>query len=175
MAVDIRLSDDEQVRRDLRAVSADFLETAPCRFVESAVIRQSPERVFGALADPAAWGDWFPGFDHSGQWTTEPPPATGSRRIVRVARATFEETIIAWEAPSRFAFRVDRAAMPVARALAEDYRIAAHPDGSVLEWTFAIDPRSVMRPLVSLYRPVMRRVFKKAAANLDRHLGASAP
>jgi len=162
------------MRRDLRAVSADFFETAPYRFVKSAVIRQPPQQVFEALADPAAWGDWFPGFDHSGHWITEAPPGTGSRRIVRVARATFEETIIAWEAPSRFAFRVDRAGMPVARALAEDYRIAAHPDGSVLEWTLAIDPHSVLRPLMSLYRPVMQRMFEKAATNLDAHLNDSA-
>ena len=167
-----RLSDDEHMPWDLQAVDVDFFETAPLRFTTSAVLRQPPARVFGALGDPAGWGDWFPGFDRSGHWTTDAPPGTGSRRVVRAGRITFEETIIAWEAPNRFAFRVDRAGVPVARALAEDYRVAAHPDGSVLEWTFATDPHAVVRPLMNLSRPVMQRMFEKAAANLDRHLGA---
>lgn len=171
MAVGRLLGDDGRMGT-LRAVSADFLEAAPYRFVKSAVVRRPPQQVFDALADPAAWGDWFPGFDHSGHWATKPPPGTGSRRIVRVGRITFEETIIAWEAPSRFAFRVDRAGIPVARALAEDYRVEPHAEGSRLEWTFAIDPPSVLRPLVGLYRPIMQRTFEKAAGNLDAHLGA---
>ncbi len=154
--------------KDLRAVGVDFFETAPVHLAMSAVVRRSPQEVFDALADPAAWGDWFPGFDHSGHWETEAPPGPGSRRVVRVGGMTFHETIIAWDAPNRFAFRVDRAGVPVAKALAEDYRVAAHPDGSTLEWTFAMDPHTALRPLTGLYRPVMRRVFEKAAANLAR-------
>ncbi len=128
--------------------------------------------VFDALADPVRWGDWFPGFDHSGHWITNSPPGVGSRRVVRVGGITFEETIIAWEPPNRFAFRVDRATIPIARALAEDYRIVGHPDECVLEWTFATDPYPVLRPLMGLYQPLMRRIFTRAAANLEKHLAA---
>src|SRR5579875_2430269 len=159
------------MRAHLRAVGTDFFDTAPIRFDTSAVLAANPDRVFAALADPAGWGDWFPGFDHSGHWATDDPPGTGSRRVVRAARLTFEETIIAWEPPERFAFRVDRAGAPVARALAEDYRVAAHPDGSVLSWTFAIDPPAAIRPLVRRSRPVMQRMFARAAAALQAHVG----
>src|SRR5579864_727206 len=119
--------------RDLQAVGIDFFETAPYRFVNEAVVRHPPERVFDAIAnDPAGWGDWFPGFDHSGHWISDGPPGSGSRREVRVSRIVYQETILAWEPPHRFAFRVDRMGMATAKALAENYRISPHPDGSML-------------------------------------------
>lgn len=135
------------------------------------MIRRPPERLFDAIAtDPAGWGDWFPGFDHSGHWLSKGPIATGSRRAVRMARITYEETVLSWNRPHRFAFRLDRAAAPLAYALAEDYRVGEHPSGATLEWTFAIDPRPSMRPATRLLDPALGRIFRKVAANLERHL-----
>jgi hypothetical protein len=158
---------------DLRPVGPDFLETAPRRFTNRAVIRRPPERVFDSIAgDPARWGDWFPGFDHSGRWLTPDPPGEGSRRAVRMGGIAYDETILAWERPTRFAFRVDRAGAPFAHALAEDYRIAEHPSGSTLEWTFAIDPRRLLGLTTGLFDPVLSRLFRRIADNLDRKLPA---
>ncbi len=156
---------------DLRAVGPEFYATAPYRFRSSAVVRRPPERVFDAIGpDPARWGDWFPGFDHSGRWLTAGDPGTGSRRVVRMAGVTYEETILAWEPPHRFAFRLDRAAAPLAYALAEDYRVGSHPSGSTLEWTFALDPRPVLKPMIRLMDPVLARLLRRMAANLERRL-----
>lgn len=159
------------MRWDLRAVGPDFYESAPYRFRHSVVVRRAPERLFDAIArDPAGWGDWFPGFDHRGRWLTDGPPGEGSRRAVRMAGVTYEETILAWDPPRRFAFRLDRSAAPLAHALAEDYRVEPHPSGSTLEWTFAVDPRAVLRPLTPLLDPVLSRILRRLAANLERHL-----
>lgn len=163
------------MRWDLRAVDLDFFDTAPHRFRHSAVIPRPAEQLFDAIADnPAGWGDWFPGFDHSGRWLTDGPFKAGSRRAVRMAGVSYEETILAWDRPHRFAFRLDRAAAPLAYALAEDYRIGDHPSGSTLEWTFAIDPRPAMRPATRLLDPALGRILRKVAANLDRHLAQEA-
>lgn len=159
------------MRWDLRSVDLDFLDTAPHRYHYEAVIRRPPDQLFDAIAsDPAGWGDWFPGFDHSGHWLTPGPIATGSRRAVRMARVTYEETILAWDRPHRFAFRLDRAAAPLAYALAEDYRIEEHPSGSTLQWTFAVDPRPAMRPSTRFLDPALARIFRRFSANLERHL-----
>ncbi len=156
---------------DMRAVGTEFYATAPYRFHYSAVVRSPPERVFDAIGrDPGGWGDWFPGFDHSGRWLTTGRPGTGSRRAVRMAGITYEETILAWEPPHRFAFRLDRSAAPLAYALAEDYRVGEHPSGSTLEWTFAVDPRPVLKPMTRLLDPVLARLLRRIAANLERHL-----
>ena len=151
----------------------DFLETAPHRFHYETVVRRPPEPLFEAIAaDPAGWGDWFPGFDHSGHWSTPGPVGTGSRRTVRMAGLTYEETILAWERPHRFSFRLDRAAAPLAYALAEDYRVSEDPSGSKLEWTFAVDPRVALRPAMRFFDPALARIFRRWTSNLERHLGS---
>lgn len=161
------------MRWDLRRVDLEFFDTAPHRFRYEAVIRRPADQLFDDIAsDPAGWGDWFPGFDHSGHWLSGGPISVGSRRAVRMARVTYEETILAWDRPQRFAFRLDRAAAPLAYALAEDYRIAEHPSGSTLEWTFAIDPRPAMRPATRFLDPTLGRLFRRFAANLERHLAS---
>lgn len=162
------------MRWDLRSVDLDFFDTARHRFHYTTVIRRPAERLFDAIAtDPAGWGEWFPGFDHSGHWLSTGSLRAGSRRQVRMAGVAYEETILAWERPHRFAFRLDRAAAPLAYALAEDYRIDEHPSGSTLEWTFAIDPRPMMRPATRLLDPALRRIFQRVATNLERHLATA--
>ena len=157
------------MRWDLRPVGPDFLDTAPRRFTHTAVVRRPPDALFETIArDPAGWGEWFPGFDRSGHWLTGGPPGTGSRRAVRMAGVSYEETILAWQEPTRFAFRLDRASAPLAHALAEDYRIAEHRSGSTLEWTFAVDPRALMRPASRLLDPALARLLRRMAANLER-------
>lgn len=159
------------MRWDLRAVELDFFQTASQRFTYNAVIRRDPARVFAAIAeDPAGWGNWYPGFDHSGRWLSPGPPDVGSRRRVRMAFITYDETILAWEPPHRFAFRVDRAAAPFAHALAEDYQVGPHPAGAVLTWTFAIEPRRLLRPALWFFDPALALLFRRAGANLERNL-----
>jgi uncharacterized protein YndB with AHSA1/START domain len=155
---------------DLHAVGPDFLETAPHRYVHTAVIRQPPERVFDAIGRSPDWGGWFPGFDHTGRWLTEGPPHPGSRRRVRMTGLTFDETVLAWEAPGRFAFRVDRSTAPMASAMAEDYRITGHPSGSALEWVLAIEPFPILRPALALLDPALSRLLRRIATNLEQHL-----
>lgn len=159
------------MRWDLRAVGPDFYDTARCQYRHTARLLQPPERVFDAIAgDPAGWGHWFPGFDHSGRWLSAPPHGAGSRRAVRMAGIAYEETVLVWDPPRRFAFRLDRAGAPIAYALAEDYRIAGDPAGSTLEWTFALEPRPAMRPAMRLAPSLLGPILRRAAAHLDRYL-----
>ena len=156
---------------DLRAVDIDFLATAPFRFVFTSQIARPPERVFEAIAErPESWGDWYPGFDHSGHWTSDQHGGVGSRRTVRMARVTYEETILEWDPPHRFSFRVDRAAPPLANAFGEVYAVTPHEAGSVVQWTLAIDPKAPIRPFLRFGQPVLDTLFGRAMANLERRL-----
>ncbi|MDE3203419.1 MAG: SRPBCC family protein [Acidobacteriota bacterium] len=155
----------------MRAVGSEFLETSSHRFVYTTVIRHPPGRVFDAIARrPAEIGEWYPGFDRSGTWSSADDPGAGSRRRVRMAGVTYDDTVLVWEPPSRFAFRVDRAGLPIARAVAEGYRILPHPSGSAVEWVFAIDPHRALEPLTSWFDPALARLFARASANLEKHL-----
>jgi hypothetical protein len=154
----------------LRPEGLDFLTSAPRRWTFSAPVAAPPTAVFAALsADPSTWASWFPGFT-AGHYEGEGTPGLGSGREVTVGRARYRETMVAWDEPTRWTYRVDETTVPMADALVEEWRIAPDGDHSVVSWTFAIDPKplfSLSRPLAA---PVMGWLFRRAMRNLSRRL-----
>lgn len=155
----------------LREVGPDFFENAPYRCVSTASLQASPATVFYALAhDPSSWGEWNPGFSGNGRYTTPPPHGSGSVREVTMAGIRYSDTVLQWDEPHRWTFRVSEAGAPFAKALAEDYRITPAGGGSIVQWTIAMEPRLgllAMQPLMDAFLP---RYFKKAMRNLDSRL-----
>lgn len=70
------LLQNEEIRMfRCEAVNLDFLETAPVRFDVAVHVGRPPSEVFAALAhNPAAWGEFYPGFDRTGRCDTPAPP-----------------------------------------------------------------------------------------------------
>lgn len=156
---------------NLRPVDLDFFTRAPFRYIATEVVHRPPEAIFEAIAsDPSGWGDWFPGFAHAGRYTTPPPHTTGSRRSMRMGGMVYDETVLAWDPARRWAFRVDRASIPFAHALAEDYQISDHRVYSMVQWTFAVDPRAPLRLLTPTLKPVLAALFRRAMTNLSNKL-----
>ena len=122
----------------LQQVGLEFLECAATRFEFREAVNATPERVFAAIAaDPSTWS-WFPGLDE-GRYESRPPHGVGSIRAVRMGEWTYRETILAWDAPRRWAYRVDETSAPLFSTLAEDWRVEPAPRGAVVQWTFAIE------------------------------------
>ncbi len=156
--------------RKLRNEGLDFVERAPRRWDFEAAVAAAPDVVFDAIAaDPSTWR-WFPGFSDGG-YEGNGPHGVGSHRFVILSRTTYRETILAWDAPTRWAYRVDETPAPLAHALVEDWHVSAGADsGSVVRWTFAIDPKPLFKiasPVASL---VMGRLFRRAMRNLSETL-----
>jgi hypothetical protein len=152
-------------------VDLGFFHTAPCKFVNTELVRRPPDRIFAAIAEDApGWGDWNPGFSKTGRYLSPPPHGPGSQRVVRMSGITYDETILAWNPPERWAFRVDKAAAPIAHALAEDYRITPVDGGSIVQWTFAADPRSALRVATPLLAPTLTALFRRAMSNLEKKI-----
>jgi uncharacterized protein YndB with AHSA1/START domain len=157
---------------DLAPVDLSFFASAPHRTVREVQIAAPPEKVFDALArDPAGWGLWFPGFSKNGRYLTPSPHGVGSEREMRLGGTPLVETVIAWDEPTRWAFRVSRATMPGIRAMAEDYRITPKDGGSVLTWTVALDGAGPMKFVVGA---VAGAIVARAGRNLERRLQAAA-
>jgi hypothetical protein len=130
----------------------------------------SDERVFAAISgDPQSWSSWFPGFSKGAY---EGTPGLGSKRWVRVGGTTYSETIIAWDEPSRYAWRVDSSSAPLARALVEEWVMKPRDGSTIVRWTFAIDPKPMFRVASPLAAIVMRRLFTRAMRNLGAQLSA---
>ncbi len=156
---------------ELTPVDLTFLEQAHHRWTSTAHIAAPIGRVFAAISqDPAGWGAWFPGFSETGRYLDTPPHEVGSTREVSMLGVRYRETVLAWDEPGRWAFRVDRASLPVARALAEDYRLEPNGAGTRLHWTFAIEPRGVLRAATGGMGPALARICTQAATNLSRRL-----
>lgn len=153
----------------LRSVPLDFLDTAPKRWVFSAPVGASPREVFAAIsADPKTW-DWFPGITGGG-YEGDGTPGVGSIREARMGPSVYRETILVWDAPTRWVYRVDEMTVPLAHALVEDWSIRAEGEGSVVTWTFAIDPRALFRASLPVTPGVMGRLFRRAMRNLSSRL-----
>jgi uncharacterized protein YndB with AHSA1/START domain len=151
----------------LRPVELDFLHDAPVRLVFEATIASSPEAVFDALsADPATWPTWFPGL-RDGGYEGDPPYGVGTKRWVKQARSVYRETIMAWDRPTQWAYRIDETNTSLAKALLEEWAVSPAAGGSTVRWTFAIDPRILFRSLQPIMRPVIGRVFQRAMRNLS--------
>ena len=155
----------------LRKVPLEFLEDAPKRWRFEALMSAPPEAVFAAIsADPSTWR-WFPGMT-GGAYDGPGPYGVGSTREVRQGPSVYRETIIAWDAPTRWVYRVDEMTVPLAHALVEEWAIEPSGDGSIVRWTLAIDPRALFVAVLPVAPKGMGRIFRRAMRNLDTSLRA---
>jgi uncharacterized protein YndB with AHSA1/START domain len=150
-----------------------FFDTAPVQLCARFTLPADPVRVFAALADPAGWTSWFPGM-YAAAWTSPQVACLGAERLVKLKRyGDFLERMIAWEPGRRFAFTMVGTTSPMARALAEDYRLSDGPSGTTtIDWCMATTPSGLGRAAMPVMKPIMRRMFTKAGAGLARYLGA---
>ncbi|MFE4335444.1 SRPBCC family protein [Streptomyces sp. NPDC056831] len=158
------------MKRRLRSVDLDFIESAPVRLVFAAEVSAPPEVVYRALADDVAgWPSWFTSV------TAARPTEAGAGREVRLRGGTvLRETIIATAPGERYVYRVDESNAPGPRALLEEWRLTPAGTGTQVQWTFAADGSAPFRFALRLGRSGMGRAFRNAVRNLDRRLAGPA-
>ncbi|SEO52411.1 Polyketide cyclase / dehydrase and lipid transport [Actinacidiphila rubida] len=154
--------------RRLRPVGLEFLDAAPLRMAFSTAITASPGAVHRALAeDTENWPRWF------GAVRRARPTADG-RFIALAGGLRFEETVLAVEAPERYAYRADTVNRPGVRAIAEEWRVAPAGGGSLVQWTIAVEPAPAAAPFLRLSAPLLRAAFRRAMRRLDLRLATQA-
>jgi hypothetical protein len=152
----------------LQPVGLDFFERAPHRFEFVEPVPAPPAVVFAAIsADPATW-TWFPGLDE-GRYESAPPHGVGAIRYVRMGEWLYRETLLAFDPPTRWAYRVDETTSPLFSALAEDWRVEADGDTARVRWTFAFDAPDCPPGMSE----IVGGVFGAAMAALGRALAGS--
>jgi hypothetical protein len=157
------------VTYQLRGEGLDFLDRAPHRVQVEARVAAPPATVFGAIAaDPSTWS-WFPGLT-AGGYSDPPPRGVGSRRHVEMGGVTYRETMLAWDEPRRWAYRVDECTAPLFHALVEDWVVQRNGDATTVRWTFAADPREEIAAVLPDLRGVLEKVFTAAMRNLSAAL-----
>ncbi|MFL6000375.1 MAG: SRPBCC family protein [Streptomyces sp.] len=152
----------------LREVGLDFIGTAPVRLVFAQQMSAPPDAVHRALAeDVPGWEEWFSAV------TLARSTGDGSTREIHLkGGGRFQETVLAAKAPELYAYRVDVANAPGARAIAEEWRLTPAGPGTHVRWTFAADGTAAFRVVAKLGRAGLGRAFRDAVRTLDRRLAA---
>ena len=158
------------MRFTCRPVGLDFIEGAAYRFENVVELEAPPEAVFDIFADGESWPRWFAGIRRV-EWTSPEPKGVGTTRTVTLTTGTVYEHFLAWDRGRRFAFRFEGANRPLFRAGVEDYRLQPLPDGRCrFEYGVYLDPTWIVRLLAPFTRAAFAKMFREAAAGLQRHL-----
>ena len=155
--------------RTLAPTDLAYFDHAPMRVTASATIAASPAEVFAALADAAGWVRWFP-LMHRAAWTRGTGGVDAERTVALRLFGQFAERIIAWEPGARFAFTMIASSSPMARQMAEDYRLTAVGTGTRLDWVMAATPTAVGKVASPALTRIVGRLFAGAGRRLDRML-----
>lgn len=156
---------------ELRPVGLDFLDHAPLRVDVEVETVLSRERVWSAFVDPTTWPSWFPDVieaDYPGQ---EAPYGVGTLRTANVSGALFEETILAWDEPDRWTYRIDRCTANLASAQVESTELSDLPQGGTrVHWILASDPSESFAAAKDALPGILTRRLGRALRNLEEHL-----
>ena len=155
---------------ELRREDLGFVARAPVVHVAEAVIAAPRRAVFGAIAEPGGWKDWFPRVREA-SYTTPPPHGVGTIREADVGGTRWVEELIAWDDPTRWGWTVLRASVPFANAQVELFDVTEDAVGTRVRWTLALEPRLLGRLGAPLTGRVVPRLLQQAMRNLEARLG----
>lgn len=150
----------------LRQETLDFVDRAPVLVRVETFVRATPERVWPAFADASVWPQWFKGLT-TARYTSPAPYGVGTKRHVEVQGLRVDETILAFDAPSRYAFRVDSANLPLLAALVEVVTLEPDGAGTRIVYRQAYEFPWWLRPIVGLFRKQMEQGLRAGLAGLE--------
>ncbi len=124
---------------EMEPVELDYLERAPAVWRMAATVAAPRQAVWDAFANAEGWRDWFPHVEAAG-YDGPAPYGVGTIRRSNVAGALHEETMLVWEEPRRWGYRVDKATAQLSRAQIEISEFSDAPGGTRVDWIIACDP-----------------------------------
>ena len=146
----------------------EWIDTAPVRASRSRRIAQPPAVVWAAIADHAAWTQWFPRM--AAVTPGEVADAVGGTRTVDLGAVAVEEEFLAWEPERHFAFTVVSSTRPGLKSMVEDIRLTRDGDTAcTVTYTMGLEPvgAKLLRPVL---QPVLRKTISDGLAGLATHV-----
>ena len=153
----------------LRPVGIEFLETARRKWVVEGEVAAPRADVWRHYVDPTTWPSWFPGVREA-HYRGEEPWGVGSIREADIRGFGMVEVMVAWEEGRRWAYTIERATAPLARAQLECTEFEDTPAGTLLRWTIAADPGALLTITRPLFQGTVERLFGVALRNLEAQL-----
>jgi uncharacterized protein YndB with AHSA1/START domain len=154
----------------LSPVTTEFLQSAPLRIVVTQHLGASREAVFRELTDDAAsWPTWFHEISRAA-YTGPGPYGPGAGRSVALRGGVrFVESVLVWDEPERFVYRIEETNLSGAHAWMEEWLLTPGPSGTgtTLRFTMAIEGHAAVELPLRAVRPMVMRSVRKAMRRLD--------
>ncbi|MGW3634621.1 SRPBCC family protein [Streptomyces sp. NPDC005122] len=156
--------------RKLRSISLDGLDKEPIRFNYSRLVPAAPEDLFRALADDVErWPEWFPLVTDVSYLSARPYSRDSSRSLSMKTGRNFTSTVIVFDRPHRYAYRIDTCNVPLMRAGIEEWTLTPNAKGTVVRWRFSIDLAGPAGLLLRYLPGLLTPLIAQAVCNLGRH------
>lgn len=157
----------------LAPVDANFLHLAKKNFVVEEVINLPINDAWQAFADSANWKHWFPNVIDAGykmvNGEVDENPKAGSIRWSHVGKQHYLETMIHWDEPKRWSYRIDECTLPISHAQLEMTEFEAVEEGTLVRWTLACNPRLLMYFVAPFMKLIMAKMLRQALDNLKHY------
>ena len=129
-----------------------------------------PERVWESLASDESLAAWGPSVKEV-NWLSPRPFGVGTTREVVLAGglARVRERFFRWDEGSGYSFAVLEASIPVFRRFAEEYSVEPDGDGTLFNWTVAIEPKGQFSLPFKLASRGIKAGFGRMAADGNRY------
>jgi hypothetical protein len=154
---------------ELRSEDLAFLDSAPVRQVHVGELRLPADRVFDELAGhPEKWPRWF-SVVRDCRFAEDPPYGVGTvRRISFRGGIVARETVLAWDASKRFAYRVEEVNVRGVRAFMEDWTLESlSGDSTRLRWVLAGDFANPVKQLFQASWAPIQGVFSRGTHRME--------
>ncbi|MEE3328599.1 MAG: SRPBCC family protein [Myxococcota bacterium] len=164
-----------QTWHDLRKVGLEFIDEAPRIYCLEAPVAFAVEEVWSAITDAESWARWFPGVEWARYAEGTGEPGANTLRQSRVGGVLYDETMLVWEAPYRWGYRIDRTTAPIAHAQVEITELEPDGDGSRVIWRMATDPAQDLEYLAdgTPFSTFLQQLHEDAMKGLGEYLRAS--
>ncbi len=147
-------------------VGMEFLDNAKLKFVVEAMTHLPRQKVWDAFANPNTWQHWFPKVEcvfYSGAT----PYGVGTTRRSIVDGILYDETMLVWEEPRRWGYRINKATFAIAKAQLEITEFEAIASGTRVRWTLACD--SLYEMDKKSFGAILENLLKEAIDGLDKY------
>jgi uncharacterized protein YndB with AHSA1/START domain len=131
------------------------------------MVARPPGEVFDFLVDLRNAPQWEPNCQEV-EKTSDGPIGKGTTFRAKKGMGRLESEIVEFERPQRFASRDEGRGM----VCGLDFRCDAEDGGTRVSGTLWMEPQGLMRPLILLMRPRMKRMLDELPDNLRRVIEA---
>jgi hypothetical protein len=146
-----------------------YFEVAPIQSTASIECPTPARTVFRVLADHRRWPEWFGMGISAVQPTSELESGIGSTRTLTIGRGALrvQETFIAWEEPTLWAFTAVDCRPRVFRSLVEGFWLEAMDESRTrITYRMGCELPALMSPTSGVFARVWTRTINKALPNL---------